>query len=551
MLTPTTMMTPSSKPKYLDGVTPYHWLVFVLASLGWLFDCTGQRIFVLAREPALRELLGSDAGEGDVRYWGGLATFILMVGWATGGILFGIVSDRYGRVKAMVATLFAFTVFTGLSGLASSAVEFLAYRFPCGLGVGGMFGAATTLIAESVPPRFRALALGLMQTLSACGNMLASILSFSITPGTENVLGTWSGWQLLFFVGVVPVILAIPMILGLREPEPWKLAKIEAAKGAPEKRVGRLADLFGDARWRRSTIVGVCLGMSGMVGLWGIAFFSPELVTTALKERPLGQEELLRPDRIRAELAGSATPVLVSLRDRIDRKAILDSTSVDPLLRELNTLILGESLYSAKAFEATTLKRGTQKLAHLVESGQGGRDVAFLNRQILEQVFPGAISELQPTIDNLRSRGTLLQDVGSLLGMLSFTFLATRSSRRAAFLAAFGSCLVIVPSVFYALGSATDILWMLPLMGFGTMSCFAGYAIYFPELFPTRLRGTGVGFCYNTVRYLAAPFPFLLGWLSTTMPFRSVAIGMSAIYLVGILALLWAPETKDQPLPES
>jgi hypothetical protein len=91
---------------------------------------------------------------------------------------------------------------------------------------------------------------------------------------------------------------------------------------------------------------------------------------------------------------------------------------------------------------------------------------------------------------------------------------------------------------------------MLPLMGFAQLAVFAGYSIYFPEIYPTRLRGTGVGFCYNTVRYLAAPFPYMLGWLSTQMPFRTAAIVMSAIYVVGMVALAWAPETKGQPLPE-
>jgi hypothetical protein len=92
---------------------------------------------------------------------------------------------------------------------------------------------------------------------------------------------------------------------------------------------------------------------------------------------------------------------------------------------------------------------------------------------------------------------------------------------------------------------------MLPLMGFATLSVFAGYSIYFPELFPTRLRGTGVGFCYNTVRYLAAPIPALLGHLSEWMgSFRQAAIAMTTIYLVGIIALIWAPETKGKPLPE-
>ena len=89
-----------------------------------------------------------------------------------------------------------------------------------------------------------------------------------------------------------------------------------------------------------------------------------------------------------------------------------------------------------------------------------------------------------------------------------------RWSRRGAFLGAFILSLLVTAFVFYSLRSAAQAYWMLPMMGFAQLAIFAGYAIYFPELFPTRLRGTGVGFCYNTVRYLAAPFPFLLGWLN-------------------------------------
>ena len=86
---------------------------------------------------------------------------------------------------------------------------------------------------------------------------------------------------------------------------------------------------------------------------------------------------------------------------------------------------------------------------------------------------------------------------------------------------------------------------------------FAGYSIYFPELFPTRLRGTGVGFCYNTVRYLAAPAPWLMGKLSSVLkenavaePFRVAAVIMCSIFFVGMIALIWAPETKGQALPQ-
>src|SRR5678816_4422453 len=134
--------------------------------------------------------------------------------------------------------------FSGLSGFARSPLDFLIYRFLVGLGVGGMFGAATTLVAESVPPRFRTAALGSMQALSACGNMTASALSLRIIPGAENFWGHFSGWQVLFFVGVFPAILAVPMGLILKEPEPWRRAKAEAAAGGGGKRVGSIADLF-------------------------------------------------------------------------------------------------------------------------------------------------------------------------------------------------------------------------------------------------------------------------------------------------------------------
>jgi hypothetical protein len=91
---------------------------------------------------------------------------------------------------------------------------------------------------------------------------------------------------------------------------------------------------------------------------------------------------------------------------------------------------------------------------------------------------------------------------------------------------------------------------MLPLMGFAQLGVFAGYSIYFPELFPTRLRGTGVGFCYNTVRYLAAPTPALMGVMSKGIGFRNAAAAMALVYIVGMVALLWAPETKGKDLPE-
>jgi predicted MFS family arabinose efflux permease len=440
----TTTPTGTTTGRVFEGVTPYHWLVVIIASCGWLFDCMDQRLFILAREPALRELVAGDPQAASlVKTLSGYATTSMIVGWATGGIIFGMMSDRVGRVRTMVATLAIYSGFTGLSGIAHSWQEFVIYRFLVGLGVGGMFGAATTLVAESVPSHFRAMALGSLQALSAIGNIIGSLVSLVIPPGSLQFAGSYSGWRVLFFVGIVPALLTAPIVFVLKEPEAWLRAKAEAAAGAgPTRTIGSPLELFRDPRWRRNTIIGLVLGVSGMIGLWGIGLFSPELISTALR---------------------------------------------------------GES---------------------------------------------------QQVVDRVRGLGTALQDVGAFFGMVTFTLIASFLSRRVAFLGAFILSMGVTMFVFTSLHSATDAYWMLPMMGFAQLAVFAGYSIYFPELFPTRLRGTGVGFCYNTVRYLAAPAPILLGYLATMMSFRQAAVLMSTVYLIGLVALIWAPETKGQPLPE-
>jgi MFS family permease len=542
-----------------EQITIYHWLVLLLGAGGWLFDCMGQRIFVLAREPALKELLGAAASEADVRRWGGMATCLLMLGWAIGGIVFGLMSDKYGRVKAMVATLLAYTVFSGLSGFARNGFEFLFWRFLFGLGVGGMFGSATTLVAESVPQRVRTMALGAMQSLSALGTMLASVVSLKIPPGEENCWGHFTGWQVLSFVGVLPALLAVPIVLILKAPESWKRAKAAAAAGAG-KAVGSVSDLARHSRWRHNLLVGVCLGVAGMVGLWGIAFFSPELITTAFKNRPLRAQEILRPEELVASLNSATNPAAAWIAGKLSPEVRAELTRggndgtigagrLAALVADLNRLIRGDNLYEASAFASVPLLKRTQNLAVRAEHGTPA-EIMTLNRQLIEQTFPGVIRPLQETIDEIRGRGTMLQDMGAVLGMFVFTFAAGRLGRRTAFLGSFVLCLGVVAFVFHALKTELDVYWMLPLMGFATLAPFAGYSIYFPEIFPTRLRGTGVGFCYNTVRCVAAPFPFLMPWLGGMLGFRSVAMGMSAIYVLGIVALIWAPETKGIALPE-
>ena len=322
MHTSTSSAGPVARTSIFEGVTSYHWLVVIIASCGWLFDCMDQRLFILARESALREMLRADpAALASLKTYAGYATTSMILGWATGGMIFGMMSDRAGRVKTMVATLIVYSLFTGLCGLATTWVDFTIYRFLAGIGIGGMFGAATTLVAESVPAHFRAVALGALQALSATGNIMGSLISLQIPPGATNVFGNHSGWRVLFFVGLLPALLVVPTIFLLREPKPWLEAKANALAGRGAK-TGSASDLFRDPRWRKNAIVGLFLGLSGMVGLWGIGFFSPELISVALVGAPQSVVDTVRGwgtalQRIRDCMGGDSNRVCK--RGHVDR----------------------------------------------------------------------------------------------------------------------------------------------------------------------------------------------------------------------------------------
>src|SRR5437762_14265992 len=107
-------------------------------------------------------------------------TSVFLVGWAIGGLIFGAMGDRYGRAKILTLTILLYSVCTGLSSFSTGFVDFCAYRFLTGLGVGGVFGLAVALVADSVPDHTRAPALGLLQSLSTLGNIIAGLSGMAI-----------------------------------------------------------------------------------------------------------------------------------------------------------------------------------------------------------------------------------------------------------------------------------------------------------------------------------------------------------------------------------
>jgi MFS family permease len=455
------LAAPSSPWKLLNR---YHWFVLIVAALGWLFDCLDQQLFILARAPAMRELLRqpdiadpvekAKVFKGMVTAYSTYATSIFLIGWASGGLFFGVLGDRIGRAKTMLITILLYSLCTGLSALSTGFWDFAAYRFLTGLGVGGEFAVGVALVAEVMPDRARPFALGLLQALSAVGNISAAAISMAMGPLVEHGVFA-SVWRPMFVIGAVPALLALLIRSKLKEPERWQ--KVSGA-GASAPRLGSYRALFSNPVWRRNALIGLTLAFSGVVGLWAVAFYTVDLLDNVLRTR-------------------------------------------------------------------------------------------FTAEGLAAKVIEGKVSWW-------KAWASVMINVGAFFGMLTFSVVAQRIGRRITFAFAFTTAAISTAAVFWFLKDFSQIFWMLPIMGFCQLAAFAGYAIYFPELFPTYLRSTGTSFCYNVGRFVAAIGPAALGLLTSRVfadkpePMRYAGVTMCLIFVVGLLVLPFAPETKGQPLPE-
>jgi MFS family permease len=146
----------------------------------------------------------------------------------------------------------------------------------------------------------------------------------------------------------------------------------------------------------------------------------------------------------------------------------------------------------------------------------------------------------------------IVQTVGGGLGLLSFGPLAERIGRRGAFAFMHLMAFAIVPVICYVPQTYGQMLLLLPIFGFFTLGSHAGYAVYFPELFPDRLRATGTSVCFNGGRLVAAPILWFSGVLKGMpgMDLRHAILLLSTLFLVGLVLLLFLPETRGEPLPE-
>lgn len=250
--------------RWFRGVTRYQWLVLFVAWLGWVFDAMDATIYAIVLHPALHELLHPSAGASEperIGWYGGIIFSIFLIGWAVGGIAFGIAADRFGRTKVLVATIMIYAAFTGAAALAHEWWELALYRFLTALGIGGEWAAGAALVAETWPDEKRAKAAGILQSAWAVGFFLAA--------GCNLLFKDTYGWRGMFVIGVLPAFLALLVRWWVKEPDRWVHAHAQ--------RVPPLSAIF-EKDLQRATVVGSALAFVAVFGLWGSTNWAPTLV---------------------------------------------------------------------------------------------------------------------------------------------------------------------------------------------------------------------------------------------------------------------------------
>lgn len=235
------------------------WLALTAALLGWMFDGLEMGLFPLVARPAISDLLGT-ADDGLIGRWFGVATACFLVGAATGGVLFGWLGDRLGRVRAMTLSVLTYSVFSGLCGLANSPEQIAILRFMSALGMGGEWALGVALVMEIWPNQSRALLAGLIGAAANVGYLMvallglglgavlkqieAGLLGMGFAEATAALLVRNSGWRLLLLAGALPALLTFLIRLFVPESEKWRH---EQSKG-------------GTSHWAAHDLVGVLGG---------------------------------------------------------------------------------------------------------------------------------------------------------------------------------------------------------------------------------------------------------------------------------------------------
>jgi len=436
----------SSQPWY-RSLSANQWKTLLASNIGWMFDGYETYALILTVGVALHQLL-LPAQYAQIPAYAGTIIGITLLGWGVGGFIGGILADYIGRRRTMILAILAYSLTTGLSGLAWDWVSFALLRFLVGIAIGSEWSTGASMTAEVWPDHARGRGAGLMQCGLGIGFFLASFVWLFVSgygPGA---------WRIMYFIGVIPALFALWLRTGVDESQKWEHTN-EKRKSAREKKKSgttmaaedhaltrfTVADLFADPQIRKHAIITFLMSLTTTVAWWGISTWVAPFVAAAAGKAGL-------PPQTWAAYAGMS------------------------------------------------------------------------------------------------------YNIGAIVGYIGLGFLADRFGRKPIVMIFFACALVMTYALYMWVTDLNLLLVVAAINGFFTLGQYSWMAVWLPELFPTRMRATGMAFAFNAPRFVAFLGPLFAGLLIAQFGgFSKMAVAFSLIYILGFIVVPFLPETKGSPLP--
>ncbi len=262
---------PSTSGPWYRGITTHQKKALLSASLGWMLDGMDIMLYFMVLAELMKHFGMSKA-------MGGLMSSLTLLASAVGGVLFGLVADRIGRVKALMGSILVYSIFTGACGLSGSVFQLAVFRVLLGLGMGGEWATGAALVAESWPAEKRGKAMGIVQSSWAIGYALAAVITAFVLPRY--------GWRAVFFVGVLPALLTLWIQKHVEEPEIWKriAERRKTETQAPRPGLG----LIFRRPYLKNTLVTTLMNAATMFAYWGLFTWIPSYLGLSRADGGMG-----------------------------------------------------------------------------------------------------------------------------------------------------------------------------------------------------------------------------------------------------------------------
>ncbi|MFO0937235.1 MAG: MFS transporter [Gemmataceae bacterium] len=470
-------------------------LALVAALLGWMFDGMEMGLFPLVGNKALQTMLTGDESQ-HVNSWFAAITAVFLVGAATGGVLFGWLGDKIGRVRAMTISVFVYTSCSFLCGFAQAPIHFAILRFLGALGMGGEWALGVALVMELWPNTSRGVLAGLIGAFGNLGYAIVGGISLLLNRISSEIdvgpITSPGNWRLLMFAGAAPAVLTLFIRFYVPESQKWEKEKLSGHS----------------KNWASIDLIAVLIGSCFALGI----------VFAWLNEKS------------------------ISLTVRILCTAV-------GLLLTIACYLYPVWGYYSRA-KAPTGERNKTILRMILAAGLSG--VPLLATW-------GGVMWVYKWVDKLttnpdaRPITQISSAVGAAIGCFLAAILCVRWGRRAVYAVL---CVVSAISLygFYTLNTQFNLVFVLTagLVGLITAAFYGWLPLYLPEIFPTSVRATGQGFGYNFGRILASIGTLQTGALLNYFDnsFAKACSMAAGFYVLGFILIWFAPETKGKPLPE-